>query len=357
LVALCLSTIIGIAVAEVGVRLLRPQFLSVWAMTKDDIVVHRANIRGFTTVHGKRFETNSIGMRDSERTRTKAPGSYRILLFGDSFMEATQVEWEDSLPYLLEKKLAARLGQPVEVINLSVSGWGTDAQLAYFERHASDYVPDLVLIAMTLHNDVADNLAEQYHQFEAGELRNRPAQELPPFMALRQKTQEWLAGHSQLYQLVVGSLRARRVIESGQALDLHVAQLLSPSPTSRIEQGWLLTYSMLDRVRGLATEQGADFAIFLVPLVYSVVDTRLEEFLSANRLGPTEIDLLRPQRLMKRWGERRNVQVIDLQPEFHAWAGSQNSDPYLTSDGHWTEDGHRLGAEQVARELKPRRPR
>ncbi len=130
LVALGLSIMIGVAVAEVGVRLLRPQSLSVWAMTKDGIVVHRANIRGYTTVHGKQFETNSTGMRDREHTRTKAPGSYRILLFGDSYMEATQVEWEDSLPYLLEKKLAARLGQPVEVINLSVSGWGTDAQLA-----------------------------------------------------------------------------------------------------------------------------------------------------------------------------------------------------------------------------------
>ena len=79
----------------------------------------------------------------------------------------------------------------------------------------------------------------------------------------------------------------------------------------------MLTYSLLDRVHGLAAEQGADFAVFLVPLVYSVMDSRLEEFLSANRLGPTEIDLLRPQRLMNRWAEWRNVQVIDLQPEFH----------------------------------------
>ena len=121
-------------------------------------------------------------------------------------------------------------------------------------------------------------------------------------------------------------------------------------------QGWSLTHSLLDRVHGLAAKQGADFAVFLIPLVYSVVDARLEGFLSANRLGPTEIDLLRPQRLMKRWGERRNVQVIDLQPEFHAWAESQSSNPYGTRDGHWNEDGHRLAAEQVARELKVRRP-
>ena len=209
LLALGLSTMIGVAVAEVGVRLLRPQFLSVWANTKDGMTVHRTNIRGYTTRRGKQFETNSIGMRDREHMRTKTPGSYRILLFGDSFMEATQVEWEDSLPHLLEKKLAARLGQPVEVINLSVSSWGTDAQLAYFERYASDYAPDLVLIAMTLHNDVSDNLAEQYYHIEAGELRHRPALELPLLMALRQKTQGWLAGHSQLYQLVVRSLPHR----------------------------------------------------------------------------------------------------------------------------------------------------
>ncbi len=101
LLALGLSTMIGVAVAEFGVRLLRPQSLSVWAMTKDGMVVHRTNIRGYTTRHGKQFETNSIGMRDREHTRTKAPDSYRILLFGDSIMEATQDKWEDSRPRLL----------------------------------------------------------------------------------------------------------------------------------------------------------------------------------------------------------------------------------------------------------------
>jgi len=357
LLMLGLSTMIGIALAEVGVRLLRPQSLGVWVMTKDQMVVHRANIRGHTTIHGKRFETNSIGMRDLERKRTKATGSYRILLLGDSFMEATQVEREDALPHLLEKNLAARLKQPVEVINLSVSGWGTDTQLAYFERHAFDYAPDLILIAMTLHNDISDNLARQYHRIEAGELHNIPQQDLPPLVALRQRTQEWLAGHSQFYQLVVRNLphRARSQSETGRALNHHVVDLLSASPTSEIEQGWSLTRSLLNRFHDLAAQQGADFAVFLIPLVYTVIDERLEELLIENELARTDIDPLRPQRLMKRWGKGRNVQIIDLQPEFHTWAESQNSDPYFTLDGHWNEDGHRLAAELVAGELNAQR--
>ncbi len=351
LLALGISALVGLGIAELGVRLLRPQSLSVWAMTDDGLVIHRRGIRSHVTAHGKRFETNAIGMRDRDHPRRKPDGHYRILLFGDSFMEAAQVEFEDSLPHQLERDLSERLDRPVDVVNLAVSGWGTDAQLAYFERHASDYEPDLVLIAMTLHNDVRDNLAEQYHDLESGRLEARPVATLPLRQALRQRVQEWLAGHSHLYQLFVGSLRARGVVEQGRVLDHHVVALLDPDPSPRIERGWALTEALLDRFQERASEQGARMGVLLIPLVYGVIDARLQEFLDEHGLEASRVDVDRPQRVVREWGERRGVPVFDLRPALRDWAVRERSNPYLTLDGHWNEDGHRVGAAEVARRL------
>ncbi|MBA3965437.1 MAG: hypothetical protein H0X47_06640 [Nitrospirales bacterium] len=48
---------------------------------------------------------NSHGFRDYERTYEKPKDTFRILIFGDSYVEALQVPLEESFPALLEQKL------------------------------------------------------------------------------------------------------------------------------------------------------------------------------------------------------------------------------------------------------------
>ena len=50
------------------------------------------------------------------------------LVLGDSFMEALQVPFEESFPYLLGTGLRQATGKQVEVINAAVGGWGKTAR-------------------------------------------------------------------------------------------------------------------------------------------------------------------------------------------------------------------------------------
>ena len=52
----------------------------------------------------------------------------------------------------------------IEVINAGVSGWGTDDELRYLTEYGLKYQPDLVVVAMTLHNDISDNLRQDWHR-------------------------------------------------------------------------------------------------------------------------------------------------------------------------------------------------
>ncbi len=53
---------------------------------------------------------NSHGFRDKERTYAKRGETFRILVLGDSFVDAFQVALADTFPALLESKLTANAG-------------------------------------------------------------------------------------------------------------------------------------------------------------------------------------------------------------------------------------------------------
>ena len=100
------------------------------------------------------MRTNSRGLRDRERDYAKPEGVFRILILGDSFMQASQVPYEASLPALLEEALGHG---GVEVINMGVQAYGTAQELIYMQEEGLKYAPDLALLAFYAQNDIRNN--------------------------------------------------------------------------------------------------------------------------------------------------------------------------------------------------------
>src|SRR6266545_4382433 len=109
-------------------------------------------------------QTNTQGLRDdSSHTYQKPEGTYRIIVLGDSFAEATQVPLERSFPKLLEAALVNKevpSESRVEVINAGTSGYGTDNEFLFFRTEGSKYNADLVLLEFCICNDVRNNWFE-----------------------------------------------------------------------------------------------------------------------------------------------------------------------------------------------------
>jgi lysophospholipase L1-like esterase len=93
---------------------------------------------------------NSRGFRDLERTEGKPPGVRRVALLGDSFVLALQVPFEHTAGQVLERRLNAELRPPGvlrwEVLNLGISAYGLGQCLIAWERHASRFQPDYVVL-------------------------------------------------------------------------------------------------------------------------------------------------------------------------------------------------------------------
>ena len=93
---------------------------------------------------------NSRELRDREVAYEHGTAP-RILVLGDSFTEAFQVEQEQTF----ERLLAERLG--IEVVNAGDSGFGTDNALLFFLAEGWKYRPDLVVLMFNTSNDILEN--------------------------------------------------------------------------------------------------------------------------------------------------------------------------------------------------------
>jgi lysophospholipase L1-like esterase len=101
----------------------------------------------------KVITVNRSGLRGRKIT-AKRPGSFRILLLGDSVTFGYEVADGDVYPALVEQKLRTQ-GLDVEVINGSAPGWSRRQQRLFLEQFGPRVAPDLIVFTVVL-NDLRE---------------------------------------------------------------------------------------------------------------------------------------------------------------------------------------------------------
>ena len=101
--------------------------------------------------------TNSLGFADREPTVPKPVGTFRILLVGDSFVEALQVPLQQKLQSLLGERLRQAFPRRnFDVVAMGYQGTGQANQLPFVEKYNASLTADLVVL-LFVNNDFANN--------------------------------------------------------------------------------------------------------------------------------------------------------------------------------------------------------
>ena len=104
------------------------------------------------------IEVNSKSLRGAEIDYPKPAGEYRILVTGDSFTFAEQVNQQETFTQRLEDRLNAESAGPTyRVLNAGSNGWATANEAVYLTKEGVRFHPDVVVVALYLGNDVSDN--------------------------------------------------------------------------------------------------------------------------------------------------------------------------------------------------------
>ena len=338
------ALVIGFALTETAVRFLAPQPTGLSHQDRYGLVMHWPNITRHLPQFGHDVSFNADGMRDRQHQLEKPAGTYRVLVLGDSFMEALQVPFETSLPSLVERGLAERTGRPVEVINGATSGWGTDDQLRYYTEYAAKYKPDLILVAMTLHNDISDNLREDWHRMQDGALVVQ-AREPKSFWEYKKvQLKAFIATRFQTYTLWRKVRHRREMRDTGQQLNRHIVELFHEPPAEHIARGYDMTEQLLGKLQAVAGPE-TRLALLLLPLQVQLTDSAFADFVRRADVPPGSMPMDRPQRLLTESAGRLGIPVIDLLPGFRAWTAAGREALYIDWDGHWYPAGHQLAAD------------
>lgn len=171
------ATLLCLLAAELFLRLAAPE--SVFVL--DDTYLHglrpnseqvfkHADSNGGSEVPER---INGRGFRGAEFTSERAKAK-RVMVYGDSFVEAPFTTFERTLPKRLEQLLNERRGEAVEVVNAGVRGYGPDQISLRLDAELDEFRPDLVVVAVYSGNDFGDLIRNKIYTLdERGELVKR----------------------------------------------------------------------------------------------------------------------------------------------------------------------------------------
>lgn len=362
------SLVFCVAALEVVLRVLHIEG-SVRFTQPDNVFGHRFRAgmkhRFSSTEFDSMVSINSHGFRDAEFVTPKPEGTFRIAVLCDSFCAALQVELEDTFHSILEQRLSTP-GRKVDIVNLGVLAYGNVREWMLYRLMAKELEIDAVLWFIFPYNDPSDN--EDFvnkgmprPDMPGFEARVKEAQ-AKPVRDRRKRINRWLDDHSYFYRWQK-QLTLRAGFKVGEIMGNADPRIKEPlmlfadpdSPGSK--RKWEITHNVLAEFAGELLSDGmpAIPILFMPEIAFDsgyfnefAVKAGIEDAgLDISVFGPKLEEL---KDILKESG----LEPVDLIPAFR---GSMESSPdrlFFPIDGHWTNSGHKVVADQLAPIIRER---
>jgi hypothetical protein len=342
----------ALAFSELFVRLLCPQPLLPRYVTGTPWGV-RGNIPNARYWHHTaevtvQYRINGQGLRaDQDYPLRKTPGTCRIAVFGDSFLMGYELDLRDTFTTRLEQALRNQKCR-VEVLNFSVSGFGTAEMLRTYEAFARKFDPDVVMFSWHS-SDVDDNVRSGLYQLSDGKLESTNRAYVPGVSTqdflMRWRLYRLVADNSQLYSLLrerlagvtkrlLVQLRQERHQENKTAVtsDAETGDEEDAARATQTQENIALSSALVVRAAQEVTADGKDFYIVEIPIRVSRVAFR------------SSIDVLPPE-------VRSQINIVSPLAAFSRAARPDLRLFYESGHGHFTPLGAEILANQAASAL------
>lgn len=304
--------------------------------------------------------TNRFGFNDKDYPLAKAPGTFRILVVGDSFAWAGGRD--GNYTAMLEDRFEADYRtQRIEVINSGYPGTHTAEQLAMLKKFGLQYDPDLVILGFFVGNDFYDANPNRKRIVINGthfdvDRRNQMDLFGIPVLA-RSRLIEFIR---QKGRVVTELTNARQQSEAKAAenppsfseniyLELEYRRMSmfnrSLHTQGIFKERIVFILSSIFEMRQLLDEKNIPLLIAIYPDEFQVNDKLRQTIFQRYNLDPADYDMELVQDLLKRYLDQQHIAYLDLLKPFQTRGKSQSL--YLLRNTHWNEAGNRLAADAL----------
>src|SRR5262245_58323303 len=309
-------------------------------------------IRSWTEHHAMRpgydippTQTNSFGLRSPEVVIPKPPGTYRILLLGDSFTLGFRAAEEDIFARKLEHQLRKEYGTTaIDVINAGVLSYCPLLEFLQYRQHLHILEPDLVILNFDL-SAVQDHIDYSRDAVFAADgtplfvtepsLRRAPSV-LPGLLSL-----EWLQMH-----LTAARRRYDASVEGAsfvRDLDRYAWTLDNGPDWDKEVKAALAPVADLAK---LLNHYGIKFVLATYPQPWQVSPeaTPLPPIRAQFGIGLHTVHLNdRPFHKIEAFAEEKGIPFINATASFRA--APNPADLFLPADFHFSPRGHQVYAD------------
>ncbi len=410
LALLLVATVLSLALVEVILRVLGPGNEVSYLL--DETLIFRPGpnrqLRYVTfpeeggDVITTRF--NAFGFR-GEDFPTAEPGTLRVFVYGDSFVQASYSREKDTFPAQLQARLAAAVSKPLRVVNVGVDGYGPDQVLLRLRQELPLFAPDLVVVVVFADNDFGDPVRNKLFRLDkTGQLEHHVfvlSDEVRRHYAERERLDTVLALHKAW--LAPALLRRDLRILLERRLSITSPWLADAPVDSAYRTGteidWIETWRKrgrqefsdfllkddpeihLDNIRSdhydadVTTDPNSPSGSYKLRLMDRLLAALAETLAGQNvpmllLVVPSPIDAcdgydwqVDPARYpqydrrllttaIEQTATKLNLPVVSL---FDAYRGSRCNDMYFHhGNNHWTAQGRALAADRVSEEIVAR---
>lgn len=367
------SLVASLAVAEMVLRWAKPPFFS-WPIQNYHPTLGWTGWPSRVYYHGVddhfvRYPTNQLGFRDQVHSVEVPQEVRRIVLVGDSFCEAAQVEIEASFFSRLRRILCRNSPEYWDVVNLGMGDWGPVQELIALREIGLEYRPALVIVQVFPLNDIINcsfsgaymgAVNDTYRPFLDPADDFRSITYLNPTMTwLRQRS--FLFRHAFLFASnhvdSIGDERYFRTYQEQEAFardcnvrfgfpaDIGVAINMNTfAPPEQqldlIREGWTGTERALQEIHRVAQGAGAKMLVLVVAHQHEL-STEVDHW--RQRL-PFEFEPDLAHERLARLFAGTDVEVVSLLGTFNEHVDEVV--PYLW--GHFNPAAHRIVADVLA---------
>lgn len=318
---------------------------------------------------------NGEGVHDVDHAVEKPSDTFRIVVVGDSYAAAFEVEREQAFWSVMERELGAceaLENRTPEVINISKRGFGTVEELLALRRFGFKYQPDYVVLAFLTGNDFRNNSKALKKSNRPYFYRDGETLRLDESYANSPSFARWtgwqgdlwygLVGHSRFLQTIRHLRRqiktalelrnTKAAIEGGQlGLDDEI-YLETADPDWR--SAWQNTEDVIRLMRDEVLSSGSDFLLMTLSNGIQVNPDRATRSDYAARIGAT--DLFLPDRRLAKFAAHEQISSLMVAPALRSWAEDNDTCVHgfegpSWCNGHWNVDGHRVAGEELARAI------
>ena len=296
-------------------------------------VDHRLNPDG--------VDVNADSIRFRGTSESIDTDDFNIAFLGDSFTFGYDLDYDDALPYVVERQLASlQCDRRVRAINF---GWNSSSPLLalrLMRDAAHKYHPDLVIYMLDVtdfHDDLryaGELLLVEAPRIQVSDLMSEVIERAARLVFERDEIEQILENMRTGPGLVLPRVPADRYYVTNRPLDESVED---------IERGVMKNLQLI--YDHATNELGASMLLVMLPRAYQYSDRESPDNWEARHYAALGPHVLAPFRYFERKKHDLPYPVLSLLPAFQNATGFPL---YFRDDPHWTRAGTRVAARALA---------